>query len=165
VVAILLVTICSSLLALINIGNPAAFNGTISLTLEGFYISYFLAIGLLLWRRLRGDVHESSLSTQTSFRSDEPFEHHLNWGPWRLKGALGVANNILACCYLFVLILFSFFPSTVAVTGDPSKMNWAVLVTGFVVLFSVGYYLIWAKKTYTGPIVEIDVHAVREYYE
>lgn len=36
-------------------------------------------------------------------------------------------------------------------------MNWASLVTGVVLLFSIVYYLVWAKKSYTGPIVEIDL--------
>ncbi|KAF2014378.1 amino acid transporter [Aaosphaeria arxii CBS 175.79] len=159
VVAIIVVTILSATLSLINIGNNTAFNGTISLVLEGFYISYLLALGLLLWRRVRGDIHCSHSSTLTAFSSASPsetFEHHLSWGPWRLKGLLGIANNAVAICYLLLLIFFSFWPNAVAVT--PQNMNWAVVVTGFVVLFSIGYYLIWARKSYTGPIVEVDLH-------
>ena len=34
-------------------------------------------------------------------------------------------------------------------------MNYSVLVTGFVVLFSVVYYLLYARKVYKGPLVEI----------
>lgn len=164
--AILLVTICSALLALINIGNNVAFNGTISLVLEGFYISYFLAIGLLLWRRLRGDLASSNSATTTSiptpFHAVEPSEavvQYVSWGPWRLKGAWGVANNVLACCYLLLLIFFSFWPAQVDVENG-AGMNWAILVTGFVVLFSVGYYAVWARKTYTGPIVEVDLYTL-----
>lgn len=161
-VAIILVTICSLLLSLINIGSNVAFNGTISLVLEGFYISYFLAVGLLLWRRLRGDMNDSTPSTTTAFDPLSPsdtIEYHLNWGPWRLKGAWGVANNIVACCYLLLLIFFSFWPAATDVQSGAS-MNWAILVTGFVMLFSVGYYLVWARKSYNGPIVEVDLHSL-----
>ncbi|KAJ4359907.1 uncharacterized protein N0V89_000464 [Didymosphaeria variabile] len=160
VVAILVVTTLSALLALINIGNNAAFNGTISLVLEGFYISYLLAIGLLLWRRLRGDMDDPN-SGLTAFSSnaqaDELHDRSLGWGPWRLKGPLGVVNNIVACCYLLLLIFFSFWPSNFKI-ANPSQMNWAIVVTAGVASFSVGYYLLFAKKSYNGPVVEVDPH-------
>ncbi|KAF2268657.1 amino acid transporter [Lojkania enalia] len=158
VIAILLVTILSGLLALINIGNNIAFNGVISIVLEGFYISYLLAIGLLLWRRLRGDIidlNTAPLVSLNSVPSAEDVELHVSWGPWRLTGALGIANNIIACSYLLLLIFFSFWPVKVNV-AEGLDMNWAVLVTGSVTIFSIGYYVIWAKKSYNGPIVEVD---------
>ncbi|PSN69517.1 amino acid transporter [Corynespora cassiicola Philippines] len=159
VIAILVVTLCSSLLALINIGNNAAFNGTISIVLEGFYISYLLALGLLLWRRLRGEMGDCNPALTTfasSSLADEALDRRLRWGPWRLRGVLGVANNAFACCYLVLLIFFSFWP-TAADVSDPVTMNWAVLVTGAVVLFSVAYYTVYARRGYNGPIVEVDV--------
>ncbi|EDU44363.1 PotE Amino acid transporter [Pyrenophora tritici-repentis] len=160
VIAILVVTVFAALLALINIGNSAAFNGTISLVLEGFYLSYLLAIGLLLWRRLRGDLDnpDSSLTIFNGADVDEAYDRSLTWGPWRLKGALGVANNVVAICYLMLIIFFSFWPSQVS--PDLVHMNWAGVVTGSVALFSVVYYLIFAKKSYAGPIVEVDPHVL-----
>ncbi|KAF2637584.1 amino acid transporter [Massarina eburnea CBS 473.64] len=162
VVAIIVVTVCSTLLALINIGNNAAFNGTISLVLEGFYISYLIAIGLLLWRRVRGDMDNHNLAL-TAFSStaqhDESYDRSLTWGPWRVKGSLGIINNIVACCYLMLLIFFSFWPSQFRIE-DPSQMNWAVVVTGGVAMFSIGYYLIFARKSYSGPLVEVDPHVL-----
>ena len=160
-VAIVVVTLCSALLALINIGNNVAFNGTISLVLEGFYISYLLAIGMLLWRRIRGDMDspDSVTSFNSASNSDEAMESQLRWGPWRLTGFWGTANNVVAICYLILLIFFSFWPNYLDVS-NPASMNWAVLVTGFIMIFSIGYYLIWARKTYTGPIVEINLHSV-----
>lgn len=159
-VSIIVVTTFSGLLALINIGNNAAFNGIISLVLEGFYISYLLAVALLLWRRLRGDMDDPD-SPLTVFSSraqqDESDNRRLTWGPWRLKGSLGVANNIVACSYLVLLIFFSFWPNQFRFS-DPAAMNWSVVVTVSVALFSVGYYMIYAKKLYNGPIVEVDPH-------
>lgn len=161
IVAILVVTLFSTLLALINIGNSAAFNGTISLVLEGFYLSYLFALSLLLWRRLRGDLDDPA-SSLTIFRStalvDESHDRSLTWGPWRVKGALGVANNMFAICYLLLIIFFSFWPSQVH--PDIGHMNWAVVVTGSVSLFSVAYYCVFARKTYAGPIVEVDLHVL-----
>ncbi|KAI4923358.1 hypothetical protein J4E85_008395 [Alternaria conjuncta] len=160
VVSILVVTVFAALLALINIGNSAAFNGTISLVLEGFYLSYLLAIGLLLWRRVRGDLDnpDSSLTIFNEAQVDEAYDRSLTWGPWRLKGAWGVANNVVAICYLTLIIFFSFWPSQPH--PDLVNMNWAGVVTGAVAAFSVAYYLLFAKKSYTGPIVEVDPHVL-----
>ncbi|KNG52136.1 amino acid permease [Stemphylium lycopersici] len=163
VVSILAVTGFAALLALINIGNSAAFNGTISLVLEGFYLSYLLALGLLLWRRLRGDLNDddpnsSPITITNSSDVDEAFDRNLTWGPWQLKGALGVANNVVAICYLVLIIFFSFWPSQAS--PDLAHMNWAGVVTGGVALFSVTYYFLFARKLYTGPIFEVDTRAL-----
>lgn len=160
-VAILVVTVFSALLALINIGNNAAFNGTISLVLEGFYLSYLLAIGLLFWRRVRGDLDGNNsdlMIFSSTARHDETYDMSLTWGPWRMKGALGVANNAVAICYLLLIIFFSFWPTQMNPTVG--QMNWAVVVTGSVALFSVIYYAMYARKSYTGPIVEVDPHGL-----
>ncbi|KAF2824244.1 amino acid transporter [Ophiobolus disseminans] len=158
VVAILVVTVCSALLALINVINPLAFNGTISMVLQGFYLSYLLAIGLLLWRRLRGDLDnpDSSLTIFSSGQVDEAHDRSLTWGPWRLKGALGVANNIVAICYLVLIIFFSCWPA--ATITEFAMMNFAVIVTGAVLFISMAYYFTYARKSYTGPVVEVDPH-------
>ncbi|EOA83831.1 uncharacterized protein SETTUDRAFT_21180 [Exserohilum turcica Et28A] len=165
VMSILAVTLFAALLALINIGSSAAFNGTLSLVLEGFYLSYLLAIGLLFWRRIRGDLDASSSSSSSS-SSPFPSLHHehfhrhadaetrISWGPWRLNAALGVANNAIAICYLLVIIFFSFWP--IQTNPGVAGMNWAGVVTGAVALFSVLYYWVFAKRTYTGPVVEVE---------
>ena len=157
-VAILAVTVCSALLALINIINPLAFNGTISMVLQGFYLSYLLAIGLLLWRRLRGDLDnpDSSLTIFSSGQVDEAYDRSLTWGPWRLKGALGVANNVVAICYLLLVIFFSCWPA--APVERFATMNFAVIVTGAVLFLSMAYYFMYARKSYRGPLVEVDPH-------
>lgn len=128
------------------------------MVLQGFYLSYLIAIGLLLWRRLRGDLDnpDSSMTIFSSSQVDEAFDRSLTWGPWRLRGALGVANNIVAICYLLLIIFFSCWPTDSHT--DFAHMNFAVIVTGSVLLFSMGYYFLSARKWYTGPIVEVDPH-------
>jgi len=106
------------------------------------------------------DDPNSGLTAFTSTdHSDETLDRNLGWGPWRLRGALGVANNVTACIYLLLLIFFSFWPSQLGI-NDPAQMNWAVVVTAGVALFSIGYYLLYAKKSYAGPVVEVDPHAL-----
>lgn len=127
------------------------------MVLEGFYISYLLAIGLLFWRRTRGDL-DNQTADLAVFNATPQHDRtrSLTWGPWRLKGALGVANNAVAICYLLLIIFFSFWPTHVSPT--PDMMNWAIVVTGGVATFSVVYYVIFARKSYTGPIVEVEPH-------
>ena len=141
-------TVLAALLGLINIGSTTAFNDVVSLALETFYASYLLACGLLLHRRLRGDIVAPYDSTPTP----PPFA----WGPWRLPNFLGTANDIFACGYLIIIGFFSYWP--VALPATPTNMNYTSLVTGTVVLFSVSYYWIWAKKIFKRPIKEVDLH-------
>ena len=56
VVACLVVTGIAALLTLIYIGSATAFNDVISLTITGFYGSYFLPAALLLYHRIKGNV-------------------------------------------------------------------------------------------------------------
>jgi choline transport protein len=63
VVAILVTTTFAALLVLIYIGSNVAFNDVISLTITGFYGSYFLPCAFLLYHRVKGHIlpHDSQL--------------------------------------------------------------------------------------------------------
>jgi choline transport protein len=50
-------------------------------------------------------------------------------------------------CTLFV---FMFFP--VAPHPDLANFNWTTLVFGVTVLWAIGYYHVWGKKKYAGPV-------------
>jgi hypothetical protein len=52
------------------------------------------------------------------------------------------------------VFFFSFWPSFKEVTA--ATMNWSILVTGAIALLSTVYYLVWARKTYNGPVIEIS---------
>lgn len=56
VVAVVVVTTIAAALNLIYIGSSTAFNDVISLTITGFYCSYFLPAALLLYHRIKGHV-------------------------------------------------------------------------------------------------------------
>lgn len=102
---------------------------------------------MLLYRRVRGDIREPD----TDYSTDSPCQ----WGPWRLKGYLGIANNVLACAYLILIAFFSYWPAAISVTA--ATMNYSSLVLGVTAIGSMVYYFVWARKTYTGPIVEVKV--------
>ncbi|KAI0173198.1 putative GABA permease [Hypoxylon sp. FL1284] len=147
--AVLTTTLIAILLSLVNIGDATAFNGVISISVAGLFGSYLIATSLLLYRRLTGGIHlpEGDDALTNTMGT------HLTWGPWRLPGALGIANNIFSCAYLLFVFFFSFWPSSREVT--PQNFNWAVLVFGTAILFSVFYYAVWAGKFYVGPVIEV----------
>ncbi|OJJ45100.1 hypothetical protein ASPZODRAFT_27113 [Penicilliopsis zonata CBS 506.65] len=148
---ILFTIVVSALLSLINIGSSTAFNDVVSLVTSGYYSSYLMASGLLLYRRLTGAISVPGAD-------DSPYEpvnnvgRRLVWGPWRIPGVMGVLINAFSVVYLTVALFWSFWPSYYPVT--PVNMNYNVLIIGAVLLFSVLYYIFHARKEYTGPIVE-----------
>jgi choline transport protein len=77
----------------------------------------------------------------------------LQWGPWKVPGILGVANNLFACVYLVVMWFFSFWPGSVEVTIE--SMNFSSVTFSGVVLFAIVWYSVRGRKVYVGPIVEV----------
>ena len=136
--------------SLINTGSPVAFQNVTSLSISCLYASYLIAATLLLYRRstkaftLPGSSHLPALTNTTGAE--------LTWGPFHLKGGFGIANNVFAIIYLVVIGFFSFWPPVLGPT--PDIMNYSVVVTGALVLFSIGYYFVRAREEYNGPVVE-----------
>ncbi|MCJ1246644.1 hypothetical protein MMC30_003853 [Trapelia coarctata] len=149
--AIAITTVIAALLALINIGSYTAFNDVLSLSITGFYSTYFAASALLLWRRCTGGIEEPN---PNNFNAPLTGKDQLVWGPWRLPGVWGIMNNAFACGYMLVILVFSLFPPTTPTTL--ATMNYASLVTGALALFSVFYYYVWGRKIYKGPVIEIE---------
>ena len=145
-----MVFVCAVLISLINIGSSTVFNDVVSLVLEGFYTSYFLACSMLLYRRLRGEIRDSEESDESS---EDKFS--VRWGPWCLKGIWGIVNNIVACAYLILIAFFSYWPAVIPVSA--ATMNYSSLVLGVVSIASMIYYFVWARKIYRGPIVEVKL--------
>ena len=185
VFAIFVVTILAALLTLIYIGSYTAFNDVISLTITGFYGSYFLPCAFLLYHRAKGNIlprgsHvDMGPQTQTPFDAKAPFSEkvetqvtppevssgeieiaqaRLVWGPWHIPGILGTVNNAYACVYMIFVIFWSVWPPSTPVM--PSTMNYSVVVTGGVMILSAIWYVVRARKTYKGPIVDKDVAPV-----
>lgn len=115
--------------SLINIGSNAALNAITSLTIVSLLSAYYITIACLVWRRLRG----------------EP----LPLRRWSL-GKYGLAINIAALLLLTPIYFFAFWPSAIPVSAK--NMNWAVVMYGGVVIWSLVYYAIWGKHTYIGPV-------------
>ena len=115
--SLLISTLFSLLLALINIGSSTALNAILSLVVSGFLGSYLLPIGLILHHRL-----------------SKSHSMNLRFGPWRL-GRWGAPINAFALGWTVLAMFFSFWPTAVPVT--PETMNWSCLLYGATTLFGV----------------------------
>ncbi|KAK6438143.1 hypothetical protein LTR95_005657 [Oleoguttula sp. CCFEE 5521] len=177
--AVIAVTACAALLTLIYIGSYTAFNDVISLTITGFYGSYFLPAALLLYHRIKGNVlprgsvvtppsltNEKTTADTDVFAShyDQPTSNPLQatvistpliWGPWHIPGIFGIINNAYACTYMIFVIFWSVWPPETPVTA--STMNYSVVVTGGVMILSAIWYYVRAKKIYRGPLIDEGV--------
>jgi choline transport protein len=180
IIAVGVVTVLAALLCLIYIGSYTAFNDVISLTITGFYGSYFLPCAFLLWHRLkkdrilpygtRGDIGEEASPPYDANTAgveldekpagpqaigDMEVQGKLVWGPWHLPGLVGIINNVYACVYMIFVIFWSVWPPVTPVTAN--TMNYSVVVTGGVMILSVIWYFVRGRKDYNGPIVDEDV--------
>lgn len=182
--AVFTVTTLAALLTLIYIGSYTAFNDVISLTITGFYGSYFLPCAFLLYHRLKGHIlpygtpvddepregvfantnvfeHDKEIATaepkvdSNGHATVEIAQARLVWGPWKLPGILGTINNAYACVYMIFVIFWSVWPPATPVSA--STMNYSVVVTGGVMILSAVWYFIRGKKVYKGPLVDKDV--------
>jgi choline transport protein len=92
--------------------------------------TYIISISCLVIRRLRG----------------QPLPDR-RWS----MGRAGLFINLIALAFLLWIWIFLFFPQTTPVLL--STMNWNVLINGGVMVLAIGYYLIYGKREYTGPVV------------
>ncbi|KAJ9417949.1 amino acid permease-domain-containing protein [Fusarium oxysporum] len=151
--AIGITSIISCLLALINIGSTAVYNAIISIAVSSLYSSYLMAASLLLYRRVGKGFKLPDPSAFPALADTGAGEGQtLAWGRWHVPGVFGIINNTYACLYLALIWFFSFWPP--AANPNVASMNFAVLITGCVFIFSVIYYLTWARREYKGPVVE-----------
>ena len=124
--------VVSSLLACINIGSATALNAINSLGGVSILTSYYIVIGCLIWRRIKGPPLPSRR--------------------WSL-GKYGLFINIMALVFLTPLWFFAFWPLSTPVT--PQNMNWSSTMFAGVILFAMIWYFVKARHVYTGPVVLI----------
>ncbi|KAL8660852.1 MAG: hypothetical protein Q9202_006135 [Teloschistes flavicans] len=144
--AVIIASITACAIGLINIGSAAAFNDVISLSVTSLYASYIITESFLLYHRCTNRIRSRSSLDDTSDPSQ------LIWGPFHLPGIFGIAVNAFAVAFGIIIFVFSFFPASYH--PAPDTMNYSVLMTAAVVLFSVVYYVVWARREFKGPVVE-----------
>lgn len=106
-----------------------ALNAITSLTNSALISSYYICIGCILLRRIRGGP--------------------LPRARWSL-GRFGMAINIGALCYLSPMFVFAFFP--LGVNPTPDLMNWAVVMYVGIISIATLYYIFVGRFHYTPPV-------------
>ena len=149
-----MVIVCCGLLGIIQVGSSTALTDVLSLVLEAFYSSYLCVLLPLLYHRLKGNIAEPSEGSDFTNATDASAGSSYTWGPFRLRGVFGTLNNIVACLYLVLVGFFGFWPPEKQVTGE--TMNYSVVVLGAVAVLSVVYYMMIGRRTYNGPVVEVE---------
>ncbi|KAI1472946.1 amino acid transporter [Daldinia caldariorum] len=144
--AIFTTFVITVLLSLIAFGSAVALQALCSLSVAALFASYMIPCGLLLWRRTTGRMLPYVGET------DDP-DPEVTWGPWRIPEPLGTINNIFAIIYNVVTLFWSFWPQTNYPTAETT--NWSVLPFCVVIIFSIVWYPLRAKKHYKGPIREV----------
>ncbi|KAK5747490.1 hypothetical protein LTR17_000131 [Elasticomyces elasticus] len=132
--ACILSSVFACLLALICIGSPLAFYAITSLGAVALLQCYSLSIGCVLWRRLN---YPDTLP---------PAQFSL--GRW------GVPVNAAAVMYGSWSCFWACWPQTVPVTA--AGFNWASPIFLAVLLVALAYFLFTARKTYVGPVTEVE---------
>jgi choline transport protein len=147
--AILVTLFFTTLLSLLTIGSTIAFNVITSLgrgtycphplstltsniphyPIVGLVSSYIIAIACILRKRL---ANEPLLPSRFSL------------------GKFGIPVNIIALSFLSLAFVFLYFPA--APRPSAETMNWSSLIYGSIIMTSLGYYWIWGRHTYVGPV-------------
>ena len=99
--SVLLTTVISLLLALINIGSSVALNDVLSMAVSGLYSSYLIVSALLLVRRIKGDI---SLYNDNDDDIVNLPGKKLVWGPFHVPGIWGIMINAFAVVYIIIVI-------------------------------------------------------------
>lgn len=146
--SILLTLAITWLLGLINIGSSVALNDILSMAVSGIYLSYLVVTSLLLYRRCKRDICRQSDSDGAI---NVPGAR-LVWGPFHVPGVWGALINTYAVIYIIVVVFFSFWPPHVSPTI--TTMNYSVVGTLGTVILAMIYYVVRARKVYTGPVLE-----------
>lgn len=112
------------------------------------YLSYLIVSSLLLYRRCKGDIYGHN---DTDGAINVPGAR-LVWGPFHLPGLLGAIVNAYAVVYIVIVVFFSFWPPHMMPTV--TTMNYSVVGTFGTIILAAVYYLVRARKMYTGPVLE-----------
>ncbi|RJE24713.1 permease, partial [Aspergillus sclerotialis] len=118
-----------SLLALINLGSSIAFNAIMSLGTAALLSSYIISVSCVRLRRWK----------------NQPLPP-VRWS----MGRFAPICDTISILFLTIVLAFSFFPLSRQVNAQ--SMNWSIVIFSGVVIVSLTYYFLYARKVYKGPV-------------
>ncbi|WXC60292.1 hypothetical protein SNK03_006154 [Fusarium graminearum] len=136
---IVLTWVFNAIFGLLYLGPTVAFNAFISSCTILLNMSYAIPVFTLIVRG-RGVLEKF----QNSQGNDTP---------WKFGKVRGLIINYIAVLYVFITSVFFCFPPVLPVTA--SLMNYVSAVIGIFAIFLISYWVLYGKKTFQGP--ELDV--------
>ncbi|KAF9244151.1 amino acid/polyamine transporter I [Melanogaster broomeanus] len=121
----------SFLLGLPSLGSSVAFAAATSIATIGLYISYGIPIALRV-----------------------VYRHRFQRGPFHL-GAFSLPMAICAVAWIGCIAIVFILPQANPV--DSQTLNYAIVAVGIVIVYSVGFWFISARKWFVGPVKQISV--------
>ncbi|GAB7344807.1 hypothetical protein MBLNU457_3267t2 [Dothideomycetes sp. NU457] len=123
----------STLIILVVIGSQAAWQYISTTATSCILLSYWIAIAVLLWRKLSGGKLPTS-------------QYHLGL-------RRGIMINIFSLAFLTLALVFSFFPTRP--WSKPSAINWNVVVVPAAIIFCSVYYAFHGRYYYKAPVEKV----------
>lgn len=132
--AILLSATITILLCLINLGSSDAFGAILSLAAVAQMGTYSISTTCVLWRRIT--------APQT-----------LPYARWTLSH-WAIPVNVIGAGYSWFVFFWGFWPASQPVMVD--NMNYAPVMFGGVLVLSLLWYFLGARRVYTGPVTKTE---------
>ncbi|KAI0755586.1 APC amino acid permease [Fomes fomentarius] len=120
----------SFILGLPSLGSAVAFSAATSIATIGLYISYGIPIALRLVYRKR-----------------------FKRGPFHL-GPFSYPVALVACIWILFISIVFILPQANPV--DSQTLNYAIVAVGIVIVYAMGFWLLSARKWFTGPVKQIE---------
>ncbi|KAL6916682.1 hypothetical protein FSHL1_008130 [Fusarium sambucinum] len=136
---IVLTWVFNAIFGLLYLGPTVAFNAFVSSCTILLNMSYAIPVLTLIVR---------GRDILTQFQDSQA-----NNTPWRFGKVWGLIINYIAVLYVFITSIFFCFPPVLPVTA--SLMNYVSGVIGIFAIFLIGYWVLYGKKTFEGP--ELDI--------
>ncbi|KAI8093704.1 amino acid/polyamine transporter I [Halteromyces radiatus] len=111
--------------------NSTAYSAIVSVNTIGSQMSYFVPILLRI-----------TVSRKTFIP-----------GPWHL-GMFSTLIGTISCAWILFTCALFICPTVWPVT--PDNMNYAIVPFAFIMILSTGYFLIWGRKWFKGPVRVVD---------
>ncbi|KAG1765043.1 amino acid/polyamine transporter I [Suillus placidus] len=121
----------SFLLGLPSLGSAVAFSAATSIATIGLYISYAIPIALRVFYRKR-----------------------FVRGPFHL-GAFSIPIAVAAVTWIAFIAIVFLLPQVNPVNSQ--TLNYAVVAVGIVIVYSVGFWILSARKWFVGPVRQTSV--------
>ncbi|KAJ7242364.1 APC amino acid permease [Mycena haematopus] len=131
-------------LGLPSLGSSVAFSAATSIATIGLYISYvraYIRVGVFS-KPLPGNSNRPAGSLSRKVR---PWPFHL--------GAFSYPVALTAVIWIAFIAIVFILPQINPVTSQ--TFNYAIVAVGIVIVYSVGFWLLSARKWFTGPVKQI----------